>query len=288
MREAFAELGHVLLHDALAAGVAALADFLEQVAGNGAALCSPLVQVRLVGVEDARAVGPPADQELVRVRGACEAADRVAGQPEPAGNRTQSDALVEGSMDGRVLFTDAVGKPAGCPRPGGRGWFEVAILRGYQPRGLAWLDRLTRLGLGACLADDTGLGKTITAIALHLRRQEDPRTACGPTLVVCPAALLGNWGREIDRFAPGTPWRRHHGPARDLGDLRPGEIVLTTYGTLRRDLSDLCMARERLLTRPLPGLSGSPLLRRTGGRHRPARTAIRRPDPPVGAVRASG
>ncbi|MGW1001827.1 SNF2-related protein [Streptomyces sp. NPDC002520] len=117
-----------------------------------------------------------------------------------------------------------------------------ATLRGYQLRGLAWLDRLTRLGLGACLADDMGLGKTITAIALHLRRQEDPRTACGPTLVVCPASLLGNWGREIDRFAPGTPWRRHHGSARDLGDFRPGEIVLTTYGTLRRDLSDLCEA----------------------------------------------
>jgi superfamily II DNA or RNA helicase len=117
-----------------------------------------------------------------------------------------------------------------------------ATLRGYQLRGLAWLDRLTRLGLGACLADDMGLGKTITAIALHLRRQEDPRTACGPTLVVCPASLLGNWGREIDRFAPGTPWRRHHGPARDLGDIRLGEIVLTTYGTLRRDLPGLCEA----------------------------------------------
>ncbi|MEZ3179688.1 DEAD/DEAH box helicase [Streptomyces pimonensis] len=117
-----------------------------------------------------------------------------------------------------------------------------ATLRGYQLRGLAWLDRLTRLGLGACLADDMGLGKTITAIALHLRRQEDPRAAGGPTLVVCPASLLGNWGREIDRFAPGTPWRRHYGPARDLGDFRPGEIVLTTYGTLRRDLSDLCEA----------------------------------------------
>ncbi|GAA5061050.1 hypothetical protein GCM10023336_38190 [Streptomyces similanensis] len=94
-----------------------------------------------------------------------------------------------------------------------------ATLRGYQLRGLAWLDRLTRLGLGACLADDMGLGKTVTAIALHLRRQEDPRTACGPTLVVCPASLLGNWGREIERFASGTPWRRHHGPARDLGDF---------------------------------------------------------------------
>ncbi|MFD8259537.1 DEAD/DEAH box helicase [Streptomyces griseoluteus] len=114
-----------------------------------------------------------------------------------------------------------------------------ATLRGYQLRGLAWLDRLTRLGLGACLADDMGLGKTVTALALHLRRQGNPRTADRPTLVVCPASLLGNWGREIDRFAPGTPWRRHHGPDRDLAGIRAGEIVLTTYGTLRCDLPDL-------------------------------------------------
>ncbi|MBT2398064.1 DEAD/DEAH box helicase [Streptomyces sp. ISL-100] len=117
-----------------------------------------------------------------------------------------------------------------------------ATLRGYQLRGLAWLDRMTRLGLGACLADDMGLGKTITTIALHLRRQEDPATAGRPALVVCPASLLGNWGREIDRFAAGTPWRRHHGPGRDLGGLKPGEIVLTTYGTMRRDAQALAAA----------------------------------------------
>jgi superfamily II DNA or RNA helicase len=117
-----------------------------------------------------------------------------------------------------------------------------ATLRDYQRRGLAWLDRMTRLGLGACLADDMGLGKTITAIALHLRRQEDPATATGPTLVVCPASLLGNWSREIARFAPDTPWRRHHGPGRDLDGVEPGEIVLTTYGTMRRDAEELTAA----------------------------------------------
>jgi hypothetical protein len=64
-----------------------------------------------------------------------------------------------------------------------------ATLRGYQLRGLAWLDRMTRLGLGACLADDMGLGKTITALSLHLRRHQDPESgAARPTLVVCPAS----------------------------------------------------------------------------------------------------
>lgn len=102
-----------------------------------------------------------------------------------------------------------------------------AVLRDYQLRGLAWLDLMTSLGLGGCLADDMGLGKTITVIALHLKRA---RTE--PTLVVCPASLLGNWQREIERFAPGVPVRRFHGPDRSLAGLSGG-FVLTTYGTMR-------------------------------------------------------
>ncbi|WP_250402677.1 DEAD/DEAH box helicase [Streptomyces cellostaticus] len=103
----------------------------------------------------------------------------------------------------------------------------AATLRDYQLRGLAWLDLMTSLGLGGCLADDMGLGKTVTLIALHLKRA---RTE--PTLVVCPASLLGNWQREITRFAPGVPVRRFHGPDRTLDGLAGG-FVLTTYGTMR-------------------------------------------------------
>ncbi|MFG2845141.1 DEAD/DEAH box helicase [Kitasatospora sp. NPDC048296] len=113
-----------------------------------------------------------------------------------------------------------------------------ATLRDYQLRGLGWLHRMTSLGLGGCLADDMGLGKTITLIALHLHRQADPATA-GPTLVVCPTSLLGNWQREIERFAPGTAVRRFHGTARELNGLAAGEFVLTTYGTMRRDAARL-------------------------------------------------
>nr|WP_246365693.1 DEAD/DEAH box helicase [Kibdelosporangium persicum] len=122
-------------------------------------------------------------------------------------------------------FEDDPGQPAGL----------AATLRDYQLRGLRWLDRMTSLGLGGCLADDMGLGKTITLIALHLRR------GSRPTLVVCPASLLGNWEREITRFAPGTPVRRFHGTARSLDDLHGG-FVLTTYGTMRLD-ADL-LARQ--------------------------------------------
>jgi superfamily II DNA or RNA helicase len=108
-----------------------------------------------------------------------------------------------------------------------------ASLRDYQRRGFTWLAELTGIGLGACLADDMGLGKTITLIALHLHRRERG-LASGPTLVVCPASLLGNWEREVKRFAPGVPTRRFHGSQRDLDGVGDG-FVFTTYGTMRVD-----------------------------------------------------
>ncbi|GHI09497.1 helicase SNF2 [Streptomyces cellostaticus] len=123
-------------------------------------------------------------------------------------------------------------------RPVGQPATLAATLRDYQLRGLGWLARTTALGLGCCLADDMGLGKTVTLIALHLHRQTDA-SAAGPTLVVCPASLLGNWQREIERFAPGAPVRRFHGPGRALDSLADGEFVLTTYGTMRLDAGRL-------------------------------------------------
>ncbi len=117
----------------------------------------------------------------------------------------------------------------------------AATLRDYQLHGLTWLAELTGHGLGACLADDMGLGKTVTLIALHLHRHERGHT--GPTLVVCPASLLGNWEAEIERFAPGVPVRRFHGGERSLEGLGGG-FVLTTYGTMRRSVG-LDAARRR-------------------------------------------
>jgi hypothetical protein len=109
-----------------------------------------------------------------------------------------------------------------------------ATLRPYQQRGLSWLAEMSETGLGGCLADDMGLGKTVQLIALHLHRHATQPDA-GPTLVVCPTSLLGNWEREIAKFAPGTPTRRYHGGSRHLTDLAPDEIVLVTYGVVRRD-----------------------------------------------------
>ncbi|MGW7362821.1 DEAD/DEAH box helicase [Streptomyces sp. NPDC054841] len=64
------------------------------------------------------------------------------------------------------------------------------------------------------------------------------RDRSAPTLVVCPASLLGNWQREIARFAPGVPVRRFHGQERSL-DAGPDGFVLTTYGTMRTSAAEL-------------------------------------------------
>ncbi|WSZ85328.1 DEAD/DEAH box helicase [Streptomyces sp. NBC_00859] len=128
-----------------------------------------------------------------------------------------------------ALHSRLTSDTAPLPQPAGLD----ATLRDYQLRGLGWLDLMTSLGLGGCLADDMGLGKTITLIALHLHRARPE-----PTLVVCPASLLGNWQREITRFAPGVPVRRFHGTDRSLTDAGGG-FVLTTYGTMRTSAAEL-------------------------------------------------
>jgi len=134
-----------------------------------------------------------------------------------------------------LLVTGATRDPIDSP-PG-----LEATLRHYQQHGLTWLAQLTDLGLGACLADDMGLGKTVTLIALHLHRVATGERRARPTLVVCPASLMGNWEAEVRRFAPGVAVRRFHGSQRDLSGLDRldqqdgGGFVLTTYGTMRRD-----------------------------------------------------
>jgi non-specific serine/threonine protein kinase len=119
----------------------------------------------------------------------------------------------------------------------------VGELRPYQQRGLGWLVFLGRLGLGACLADDMGLGKTAQMIAALLA---DPQAA--PTLVVAPVTLLGNWRRELERFAPTLNVALHHGPERprtaaalkrSLKSLGQGGVLLTSYGVLSRDATAL-------------------------------------------------
>jgi hypothetical protein len=107
-----------------------------------------------------------------------------------------------------------------------------ATLRDYQHRGVAWLQAMAELGFGAVLADDMGLGKTLQTIALLAGRDGDR-----PHLVVCPTSVVGNWERELARFAPYQPVIRHHGPDRPttVEEFKPGAVTVTSYGLLRRD-----------------------------------------------------
>ena len=109
-----------------------------------------------------------------------------------------------------------------------------ATLRDYQRRGVAWLQSMSELGLGALLADDMGLGKTLQTISLLAGRDGDQ-----PHLVVCPTSVVGNWERELARFAPYLPVIRHHGVQRPtmVEDFKPGSVAITSYGLLRRDAS---------------------------------------------------
>ena len=116
-------------------------------------------------------------------------------------------------------------------------------LRPYQLRGLEWLSFLARLGLGACLADDMGLGKTIQLIALLLHERAGGKKP-GPTLLVVPMSLVGNWQREIERFGPSLRSMIHHGTERLLGQdfvdtVAAHDVVISTYGLIHRDLEHL-------------------------------------------------
>ncbi|MEX0270923.1 DEAD/DEAH box helicase [Leptolyngbyaceae cyanobacterium UHCC 1019] len=116
-------------------------------------------------------------------------------------------------------------------------------LRPYQSRGVGWLSFLEQWSLGACLADDMGLGKTIQLIAflLHLQEQD---LLNSPTLLICPTSVLGNWEREVQKFAPNLNVMLHHGDGRPKGRdfaraVQGIDLVLSSYALVHRDIKDL-------------------------------------------------
>ena len=118
-----------------------------------------------------------------------------------------------------------------APPPGLR-----AELRPYQLQGLAWLQHLRALDAGGVLADDMGLGKTLQAIA-HIVAEKDAGRLDRPALVVAPTSLMGNWQRELARFAPYLNVVVLHGPGRHRlwPKLAHADVVVTTYPALLRD-----------------------------------------------------
>jgi len=157
---------------------------------------------------------------------------------------TEADGMVASVVAAggfeRVLerLTQGAAKVAPAPR-GLR-----ATLRPYQARGLHWLSTMSALGLGACLADDMGLGKTVQLISYLLHRSEQTASP-GPSLLVAPTSVLGNWERELARFAPSINVVPHYGATRaaEASAFTAGALVLTSYGLLRRDAALLGSVR---------------------------------------------
>ena len=220
-------------------GLAALLEFRWQLTLDGALLDA-----------DEIAALAEAKRPLIRLRGRWvildpALLDRLRRPPRTRMRTTEALGAVlagEAEIDGETVRVTAEGPladlaariagPRSAPEPVDPPPGLRATLRPYQQRGLAWLAGMCDSGLGGCLADDMGLGKTIQIIALHLHRRD---LKAGPTLVVCPASLLGTWEREIRRFAPEIGVRRFHGGGRHLEDLAADEVVLVTYGVVLRD-----------------------------------------------------
>ncbi|HEY1964289.1 MAG TPA: SNF2-related protein, partial [Acidobacteriaceae bacterium] len=123
-------------------------------------------------------------------------------------------------------------------------------LRDYQKEGLGWMDFLRRFGFGGCLADDMGVGKTPQVLALlearravraaanrngHGHSHGNGDAPCGPSLAVVPKSLVFNWKQEAARFTPQLRVLDHTGGGRSVNGFAEYDLILTTYGTLRRD-----------------------------------------------------
>ncbi|WP_344404123.1 DEAD/DEAH box helicase, partial [Dactylosporangium fulvum] len=223
-----------------------------------------------------------------RLAAGLEIIDRQAAEPGAGDAMTVADLLhVAGGADGGpgglpIVEVTADGwlgdllcgetelriRPVGVP-DGFRG-----ALRPYQQRGLNWLGFLESAGLGGILADDMGLGKTVQLLALLAGK------APGPTLLVCPMSLVGNWQREAAKFAPDLRVHVHHGAERARGaDFRAAvaaaDLVITTYSIAARDAAALkAMHWHRLVLDEAQAVKNAATKQAVAVRQLPARHRI--------------
>lgn len=130
-------------------------------------------------------------------------------------------------------------------------------LREYQKIGYTWMRTLARYHFGGILADDMGLGKTLQVIALltAFYQEKTEQKAAGnegsgselplPSLIVCPASLVYNWGQEFARFSPGIRVLLIAGTAKERQEQleeqmrmeasERAQVIITSYDLLKRD-----------------------------------------------------
>lgn len=130
-------------------------------------------------------------------------------------------------------------------------WFN-GELRPYQQQGLTWLLFLRKFGLGGILADDMGLGKTIQFMAYLSCLVDREKGAGGPSLLICPTSVIGNWEKELKRFAPRLKAMIHYGSKRSKGEelaeaSREADLVITSYSLAQLDEEDLALVEWNAL-----------------------------------------
>jgi hypothetical protein len=137
----------------------------------------------------------------------------------------------------RIRQFDGIEPRAVCPSFQGE-------LRPYQLEGHNWLHFLRDFGLGGCLADDMGLGKTVQVLAMldtwrQDRKRKKKQPEHRPSLLVVPKSLIFNWQAEAAKFAPRLRVLDFSGIGREAlrDQIAESDVVLTTYGTLRRDIA---------------------------------------------------
>jgi SNF2 family DNA or RNA helicase len=173
--------------------------------------------------------------ELVGERGVDFGGDKLRLTRLDALRAVAGGAVVDGHMKGLADLALALRAHA-TPEESGPPEGLQAQLRPYQQQGLNWLQWLRRFQFGGILADDMGLGKTLQTIA-HILTEKLEGRLTRPALVVAPTSLVGNWRREIERFAPSLSVLVLHGLQRkELFDRIDGhDVVVTTYPLLSRD-----------------------------------------------------
>ncbi|MGO4547107.1 DEAD/DEAH box helicase [Paenibacillus sp. 2TAB23] len=119
-------------------------------------------------------------------------------------------------------------------------------LRPYQQQGVSWLLFLRKFGLGGVLADDMGLGKTIQFMAYLVYIKERKLQSNGPSLLICPTSVIGNWEKELEKFAPSLRVMLHYGNKREKGEhfrdsVSEADLVITSYSLAQLDEEDLSL-----------------------------------------------
>ncbi|WP_206791422.1 DEAD/DEAH box helicase [Amycolatopsis sp. MtRt-6] len=211
-------------------GPAEAAELPSQSGEAGRRAVEPLSGVELAAAE------PPSSGESVAAGGRAAPAP---GGPPADGEVTPPSS--ESRLVGRgVLPGDAELSSRGESRPSGRGVppsdAELSARAEPQPPGRGVLPGDPEF---SSHGEPQPPGHHVPSAGAEPPPAESPRAGGGPTLVLCPTSLLGNWEREFARFAPEIPVRRFHGGGRHLDDLAPDEVVLATYGVLRRDRETL-------------------------------------------------